>query len=112
MNTSNPFVIDLDGYEFADLPKGEMVSIAINPFNGKVFVTLGNDAETSNLALQIMNRIVEACRVLEGKGSDDPLSDLMGKTCEQVGEILESNEEGTEEKRFSGSVIDWYELAG
>lgn len=70
---------DFGGYDFAELPKGAMLQLSMNPYNGKAFVRMGKHATSCRIALDIMRDLVAACGELERSGSVDPLRDLLLK---------------------------------
>ena len=67
----------LENYWFSDLPKGNMLEISMNPYNGNVFMKPEKHAASTTIALEIMREVVRACDVYERNGSEDPLRDLL-----------------------------------
>lgn len=81
MRIHHVFDIDLSGYSFEELPKGYVAKVSINPYTGYVFLDFEKHETSTTFALDIMRRVVSACDVLEGCGSDDPLRDY-SRLCE------------------------------
>ena len=65
----------IDAYSFEELPKGNMLEIVMNPYNGNVFIKPGKNSASCLVALDVMREVVSACDVLERQGSADPLRD-------------------------------------
>ena len=65
----------LNDFQFAELPKGNMLELAMNPYSGKVFMHVGKQSGAASVALDVMREIVAACDVLQETGSLDPLHD-------------------------------------
>ena len=64
---------DFDKYDFGQLPKGRMLEISMNPYNGNVFLKLDKHEESGVIAYQILKQIVDSCEKLELLGFDEPL---------------------------------------
>lgn len=67
----------LSEFEFGELPKGAMLKIAMNPYNGNVFLDVEKHETSTVIGLQLMREIVEVCDVLEELGADDPLREFV-----------------------------------
>lgn len=67
----------LSAYQFEELPKGELFSLSMNPYNGLVLAYFEKHRSSSFIALDIMRQIVNVCDVLEDAGSVDPLRDYV-----------------------------------
>ena len=67
---------ELNHYEFEHLPKGEMLGLSMNPYNGNVFIKPAKNRASFAVALDCIREVVRACDVLERNGSLDPLREL------------------------------------
>lgn len=76
-----------ENYAFEQLPKGEMLGISMNPYNGNVYFQLEKHKSSSVIALDMMREIVHACELLERLDATDPLRDYL-EYCES-GVIVE-----------------------
>ena len=81
------FDYPVNKHEFSDLPKGEILKIALNPYTGYVFLNFEKHQLSTRVSLAVMRRVVAACDVLERNGSFDPLRDY-AHLCD-TGEIRE-----------------------
>lgn len=67
----------LNEHEFSDLPKGNMLELAMNPYNGKVYLKLCKQADSAEVALSIMRDLVSCCDMAELAGIDEPLKNML-----------------------------------
>lgn len=68
---------DLESFDFQHLPKGNMLELFMNPYNGKVYLKPEKHKASTRVTLDIMREVVRLCGHLERNGSDDPLRDLL-----------------------------------
>ena len=64
-------------FKFEELPKGFVFELSMNPYNGKVFFKREKHRSSSRISLELMREIVRACDVMERRGSNDPLNDVL-----------------------------------
>lgn len=67
----------LDDYSFEELPKGNVVEIAMNPYNGNVFVKLGNRAASAEVALDVMRELLRGVDAYGRRAMVDIPSDAL-----------------------------------
>lgn len=93
----------LKEFKFEELPKGNMLEISMNPYNGNVFVKTEKHATSTVIALELMRELVRACDLYERNGSADPLRDLLTGSDGQNFEELVSSAKGETMKAIKGS---------
>ena len=97
----------IGAYRFADLPKGDLCVLSINPYNGNVLLKLCNRPLSGRFAFSIMSHIVEVCSRLAVNGSDDPLSDLLAMDENGRGELFSTVIEARKVKRPAVKVLSY-----
>lgn len=79
--------LDLSGYEFEQLPKGDMFAVSINPYAGYVFLGFEKHRSSYRIAYDVLKEVMHACEILERGGSENPLSDYVRYT--ETGVLVE-----------------------
>lgn len=69
----------LGDYSFEDLPKGKMLEISINPYNGNIFISVSRRRASGKIALEVMRQFVELCDEMERRGYEDPINAIMSE---------------------------------
>lgn len=67
-------------YSFEELPKKDVLSLNINPYNGNCVLSYSNHPLALEVAHQLLEQVHDECAMLESFGSVDPLHDFV-KLC-------------------------------
>lgn len=79
----------LEQLPFEYRPKGDLLKLSVNPYNGKVYATTSKQVVSPVVALDIMRKVVKACDALESWGISNPLEYLMQNGSDKGFESLE-----------------------
>lgn len=84
MNTTIISKLDFVGLDFEKLPKGDFFQLAVNPYNGKVFMKLGKNEYSSACAYSVLKDLVRVCMSFERQGCHDPLQKVSTLTLREI----------------------------
>lgn len=86
-------------------PKGDLLKLSVNPYNGKVYASTAKQVVSPIVALDIMRKVVKACDELESWGIANPLEYLMVNGSDKGFESLEYAA-GVRIVEFEGGNVD------